>query len=350
LVKRGHEITVLTAHFNGLPREENIAGIRVIRLASLRQKPYEASLVAMSAFLLSGFLAALRLANHWKPDLIHVHFAVPAGAIAWGLSRLTATPYILTAHLGDVPGGVPEKTSQWFRWIYPFTPPIWRHARRVVTVSEYTRQIALQNYPVQMQVIHNGVDLSSFQPAEIQVNDPPRLVFAGRFTEQKNPLQLIETLAQLQDLPWSCAMIGDGPLRPQVERKIEACGLQSRFALPGWITPEEVIGWLAKSDILFMPSLSEGLPVVGVQSLAMGLAVVTSCVGGFVDLVNPEKNGYLIQGQDTDAYARALRGLLSRPERLYAFRKASREKAKEFDLTKIVNEYEELILEIAREG
>ena len=68
----------------------------------------------------------MKLAREWKPDLIHVHFAVPAGALAWILRRLTGIPYVLTAHLGDVPGGVPEKTGRWFRWIYPFTPPIWK--------------------------------------------------------------------------------------------------------------------------------------------------------------------------------------------------------------------------------
>jgi len=60
---------------------------------------------------------------------------------------------VLTVHLGDVPKGVPDKTDRWFRWVYPFTPPIWQGAARVTAVSEYTRRLALTYYPVSPQVI-----------------------------------------------------------------------------------------------------------------------------------------------------------------------------------------------------
>ncbi len=158
LARCGHELTVLTAHFEGLPSDETAGGVRVVRVKSLRREPYKASFLAMGAYLQAGWYHGLRLVRAWKPDLIHVHFAVPAGALAWVLKRQTGVPYVLTAHLGDVPGGVPEKTGRWFRWVYPFTPPIWRGARSVVAVSEYTRRLAEQHYPVPIQVIPNGVD------------------------------------------------------------------------------------------------------------------------------------------------------------------------------------------------
>ena len=85
---------------------------------------------------------------------------------------------------------------------------------------------------------------------------------------------------------------------PAIHQTIAEYDLQSRFTLPGWVTPEEVLDWFSKSDILFMPSLSEGLPVVGVQALAKGLAFVVSDIGGFVDLVDDEENGYLIDGSN----------------------------------------------------
>jgi glycosyltransferase involved in cell wall biosynthesis len=88
-----------------------------------------------------------------------------------------------------------------------------------------------------------------------------------------------------------------------------------------------------------MPSLSEGLPVVGVQALASGLAMVVSKIGGFLDLVTSEKNGYLINVQDVPAFANALRVLISQPEALFNFRLASLEKAGEFDIQKVVDQY-----------
>ena len=106
LSQKGHEVTILTAHLKGLPKEEILdGGIRLIRVPSLRREAFRASFLSMAAYLFSGFWAGIRLINQNRPDIIHVHFAVPAGGLAWALSRLKKIPYLLTAHLGDVPGG-----------------------------------------------------------------------------------------------------------------------------------------------------------------------------------------------------------------------------------------------------
>ncbi len=342
LSKRGYEIQVLTSHIKGLPQEEERDGYQVFRLPSFRTQPYKANLLSMAAYVLAGLWNGRRLIYNFKPELIHAHFAVPAGALAWALSRITGIPYVLTVHLGDVPGGVPEKTGGWFRWIYPFTRAIWRDANRIVAVSEFTRQIALKKYDVKIQVIPNGVDLGTLKPNRILLNEPPQIVFAGRFMAQKNPLQLVQTLNGLKKLNWQCVMIGDGPLMQDVRRTVAESDLGDRFQFTGWIDPQDVLNWFDKSDILFMPSRSEGLPVVGVQALAKGLAIVASRVGGFVDLVDNNKNGYLIPQEDTGAFSTALLDLLSDSNRLLSFRNASLEKAKYFEINQVVKEYENL--------
>lgn len=349
LAARGHEIRVLTAHLDGLPQSENADGFEVIRLRSGRTQAFKASLTAMAGYVLAATWAGLRAARAWRPDVIHVHFAVPAGPVAWLVSKLTGVPYVLTAHLGDVPGGTPEKTGGWFRWAYPFTPPIWKSAAAVIAVSEFTRQLACKHYPVEMEVIPNGVDLRALDPGPIHANEVPLIVFAGRFMGQKNPVQVVRVLSELRELPWRCAMLGDGPLRGEVEAEIERLGLRDRFTLPGWINPEEVTGWFQKADILFMPSLSEGLPVVGVQALAMGLAVVAGKVGGFIDIVEPGVNGYLVEPTQPGPAVEALRGLLQDRAALQAQREASRRLAQKFDLGEIVAQYER-VLERARKG
>lgn len=342
MVQRGHEVTVLTAHLKGLPKKEDRYGISILRLPSLRREAFRASLLAMGAYVLSGLWAGYRYVKCWRPDAIHVHFAVPAGALAWTLSKLTGVPYVMTVHLGDVPGGVPEKTSGWFKWVLPLTHPLWRSAKHVVAVSAFTRQLALKHYSREIEVIPNGVDLDCLQPSTLKVNEPPRIVFAGRFVAQKNPLQIVYTLAELKDLPWQCVMLGDGPLMPEVQQAIEERGLQERFTLLGWVTPEEVLNWLDKSDILFMPSLSEGLPVVGVQALAKGLAFVVNDIGGFVDLVDDGQNGYLLHQNQPSEFAVALQWLLSHQNELYRFRKASLQKAVHYDINRVVEQYENI--------
>lgn len=346
LAKRGHEIKVLTSHFKDLPREEQRDGYDIVRIPTLRTQPFRASFLSMVIYVLSGLWAGLRLVRLFHPDVIHVHFAVPAGALAWMLSRLTRVPYVLTAHLGDVPGGVPEKTSDWFRWVFPITRWIWRDASARVAVSEYTRSLALKHYNEEVLVIPNGIDVHGESQDSIQVNDPPVIVFAGRFMEQKSPLQVIQTLNEIKDIPWKCVMIGDGPLMPDVKKSISEYGLEDRFFLTGWITPDEVMKQFEQSDILFMPSLSEGLPVVGVQALSKGLAIVASRVGGFVDLVDENQNGYLIEIGDREGFKSRLRELLTNPSRLLSLRQASLKKANSFEITQIAERYEKIFMEI----
>ena len=345
LAQKGHQVRVLTAMCDQLPAHEEQDGVDILRLKSARREMFRADLRAMMGFVLAALREGLRQARDWQPDIVHAHFAVPAGLPALLLKRITGTPYALTAHLGDVPGGVPEKTGKWFRWIFPFTSPIWRGAAAIAAVSAYTRDLALNHYPVPIKVILNGVDLNALNPGEIKAGQPPRVVFAGRFQPQKNPLALVRCLAAVRDLPWTCSLLGDGPLRPQVEAEIERLGVGDRFLLEGWVTPEEVIERFRASDLLFMPSLSEGLPVVGVHAMAMGLALVMSRVGGCVDLVAEGQNGYLLESDDMAGFERALRDLLGNHQRLQAFRRASRAQAANFDLQKVIGQYESLLTE-----
>jgi L-malate glycosyltransferase len=346
LAERGHKIKVLTSHLKGLSYKEQRDGYQIIRIPSLRTQPFRVSFLSMVAYVLAGLWVGLRLIRAFQPDVIHVHFAVPAGALAWMLSKITGVPYVLTAHLGDVPGGVPEKTTEWFRWVFPFTHSIWHDAGVRVAVSAYTRELALQNYSEEILVIPNGVDVNALKPESIQVNEPPVIVFAGRFMLQKDPLQVVQTLKETMDLPWKCVMIGDGPLLPDVKKMIATSNMESRFILTGWIAPGEVMQWFDQSDILFMPSLSEGLPVVGVQALAKGLAIIASRVGGFVDLVDDARNGYLIERNDTVNYSVKLRKLLEDTIHLLSLRHASLEKAKFFEITRIADQYESIFLEM----
>ena len=343
LASRGHEVRVLTSLAPDLPAEETVGGVNIQRIPARRKERFRASFSSMAAYITSGLWHGFRLIRRWRPDVIHTHFAVPSGPLAWSLSHLTGIPYVLTAHLGDVPGGVPEKTAGWFRWVEFLTPTIWRSAARVTAVSEYTRQLALARYPVEIEVIPNAVDCRALDPGEIQTNQPARIVFAGRLQPQKNPLQIIQTLAALQDLPWQLTLLGDGPLRPDLEAEVANKELAGRVTLTGWVDQEEVIARFRQSDILFMPSLSEGLPVVGLQALAMGLAIVASHIGGFVDLVLEGENGYLVPPEDPARYQPALESLLTDSGRLLAFRQASRALAARFDIQVVGQAYEEVL-------
>jgi glycosyltransferase involved in cell wall biosynthesis len=350
LAKRGHGITVITAHLKSLPWEEVNKKIRIIRVPSFRKLPYRVGFVSMAVFILTATWKGIQIIREGKPSIIHVHFAVPAGVAAFILKTLTGIPYILTSHLGDVPGGVPDKTDKWFRWVFPFTRPVWKNATRVVTVSQFTSSLIQKHYGIMPLIIPNGIDTKYIGQERLQNHTPPRIIFVGRFTKQKNIIELVEIMNLLQDLPWNCILLGDGPLRDQIEQKIVELDLKERFLLPGWVAAEEVEKYLSSSDLLFMPSHSEGLSEVGIHGLLNGLAIVAYRVGGFGEMVKQNQNGFLAEPGDRGALQSALHEYLSDEKRLLEAREASRKIAVRFDLNAVVDQYESILNQFAKKS
>ena len=116
-----------------------------------------------------------------------------------------------------------------------------------------------------------------------------------------------------RELDWHCVLIGDGPLKEETIQQINALGLNDHFTLPGWLVPDEVIHTLSVSDILLLPSKSEGIPMIGLQSLAAGLAIVASSVGGLIDLVEDGHNGFLHDSEDVQGFIESISSLLLNP-------------------------------------
>ncbi len=343
LAERDHELKVITSMAPNLARSETLDGYQVLRVQAGRRSRFRASFASMAGFVAGALLPAIRMARSWRPDVIHAHFAVPTGVLAFPLSKITRIPYVLTVHLGDVPGGVPQKTDRWFRFVFPFTPPIWKGASNVVAVSKHTKALALRHYAVDIEVIPNGVQLRS--GAAKQVSDPPRLIFAGRFQSQKNLPMLVELLAKVRDMPWQCELLGDGPDRQIVEELIQRHDLGSRVNLLGWVDGAVVEERLEASDLLLLTSRSEGFPVIGVQALASGLAIVASSVGGLPELVEGDVNGRLCAADDMDCFEQALRWCLEDRGRLMGMKQASRARAERFEIRKIAEQYEDVFEE-----
>jgi Glycosyltransferase len=347
LKARGNEFVLITAYFPGMQKEEVSPHLRILRVFSLRKSPYRVGFLGMGFYILSAISSGLAIIHHWKPDVIHAHFAVPAGAAAYVLHKFTGVPYILTVHLGDVPGGVPEKTQKWFRWIYPFTILIWKNASSVVAVSQFTASLAEQHYSISPQIIPNGIVLKTGKKINT-TNHPPQIIFAGRFVTQKNLPAIVDILHSIKDLDWQCNLIGDGPLFQWVKDKIELYGLADRVTLTGWLKPEEVQEFMNHSDILLMPSFTEGLSIVGLQALSYGLAIIATKVGGFNDLVENNENGFLSDVNEVAELGTALRNLLESPSLLLKARRKSLNMAQRFEIGSICDEYENLFKEIIK--
>ena len=105
---------------------------------------------------------------------------------------------------------------------------------------------------------------------------------------------------------------------------------------------------MSRSDVLVLPSLSEGMPVVGVRALGHGLAILGSDIGGMADIVRDGENGFLCRVNESDAFESALRTMLTSDDLLRRMKSRSRQLAHKFDLQAIVTRYEGLFEAVAK--
>jgi glycosyltransferase involved in cell wall biosynthesis len=344
LAARGHEVRVQTAALGWRSERAVESGVEIIRSGSGRRLPDTCTVLEMGLYLATSLWPAWALCRTWRPEVIHTHFAMPTGVLAWVLHGLTRVPYVLTAHLGDVPGGVPEQTDRLFRLVGWLARLVWRGAAGATAVSDFVRQLAERAYARPVRKILNGVDLDG-RPARPLVlsGEVPHLIFLGRFNRQKNAPLLVEALARLTNLSWKVTLIGDGPDMAQVRELVAAHGLGARVQLVGWRSSAEVGALLAEADVLCMPSSSEGMPVAAVEALRYGLAIAGTDIPGLRDVLEEGVNGLIAPVDDVAGYAAIVRALLENPARLLAMRQASWEKAEEFSLGMIVEAYEEVL-------
>lgn len=349
LVRSGHQVRVLTSNFEDMAEKETVDGVEIVRLNVGRKEAFRADFKSMLLFVVKAGLNGLFASGDFKPDLIHAHFAVPAGAAAFVLFVLKRIPYALTVHLGDIPGASPEKTGAWFKRIYPLTVPVWRMAAKIIAVSRFSRSLALRSYRVPIDVIPNGIDRAESGPRlPLKIGDPVQIVFAGRFVPQKNLDQILRTLSGLRGLQWRCVLIGNGAEYEEIRAKVNEEYLADRIELPGWVEPAQVVEIFRNSDILFLPSRTEGLPIVGIQAMAAGLALVLSNAGGNPEIVSIGENGYIADPEDTDGFKRALSELIQDREKLLAFKQKSLKLSAAYDIANVVEAYEKSFAEITR--
>ena len=251
-----------------LPKREVRENVEILRPASFRRREDTCTVPEMALYVLTNVWTAVREAGRWRPDIVHAHFAVPTGPVALIASLFTGIPYVLTVHLGDVPGGVPEQTDHLFRLVGPLVSPVWHRAKAVTAVSRFVARLASKAYGIDPIVVPNGVRLVAASP--VPEHSRTRILMAGRLSIQKNPLLAIRALALIREMEWSLDVIGDGPLRAEMEALGRHEGIADRVTVHGWLSEAQVAERMAASDILLLTSLQEGSANGGDRGAPMG--------------------------------------------------------------------------------
>jgi len=310
----GHEISLVTAHYRGMPRVETRDGVTIYRIPALRRKQDRSNALEQLVFIAAAFVWSARFVRHFKPDSILAFFGIPSGAAAWMLKKLYHIPYIVSLRGGDVPGFRPYDFKTFHKLMSPFLRVIWRDASAVIANSKGLRDLALAfDSRAEIPVIPNGVDVIS-QPDETRFWIPPRLFSAGRIVHQKGLDLGLQALSQLTDLDWEWHIAGDGPQLGALKSRAQELGLADRVTFLGWQSREGLTEWYHRSNVFLFPSRHEGMPNAVLEAMSSGLPVVATRIAGSEELVLDGETGFLVPSENVDELREALRRILTNPE------------------------------------
>jgi len=267
--------------------------------------------VLRSAREIAGHLrrlgAELICASGYKPDIV--------GSMA---ARMAGVPLISIAH------GWTGATWR-VRLYEKVDRRVMRRADRTVCVSarqaERARSAGVPSERV--VVIHNAIEVDRAHEASPRYRDrlqslfprTPELIVgaAGRLSPEKGFCHFVdaaEIVARTHPRV-GFVLFGEGPLRDDIAEQIRARGLSQQFVLPGFRS--DLAEFLPHLDLLVLPSLTEGLPVIVLEAFAAGVPVVATAVGGTPEVVVDGRCGYLVRASSADALAARICDLVARP-------------------------------------
>jgi glycosyltransferase involved in cell wall biosynthesis len=249
--------------------------------------------------------AGLRAAG---PQLIHAHFGTD-GLKMLNLARALRLPLITHLRGYDVtrtrPALIASGRPGWSRYALQ-RGRLMRQGTLFLAVSEALRRQAVKlGFPAGRTRTHyNGVDLDRFQPGK-RPREPGTILHVGRLVEKKGTADLIAALAGMSGV--RLVVIGDGPLRAQLQHQAGELGVKAQFL--GSQNVGEVAEWMRRATLLAAPSVTardgdaEGLPNVVVEGAASGIPVVATRHSGIPEALEDGVTGYLVREGDRRALA-----------------------------------------------
>ncbi len=267
----------------------------------------------------NGWLCARTLhapLREFAPDVVLSYWLYPDAFGAMHAARRAGLPLVVGARGSDL--RVRDAVSR------RLTRPVLHAAERILVVSEDLGRVAARDYdadPARIRAIPNGCDATIFHPRNrIEARtalgidaDAELVVYVGRLVPEKGLRELLDAMATLapQRPKLQLALVGEGQMRAELDTRV-AAEPALRVHLPGAQGPHEVARWMAASDLVTLPSYSEGHPNVLVEALACGRPVVATPVGGIPEVVDADC-GLLVAARDPTALAAGLRDTLDRP-------------------------------------
>jgi glycosyltransferase involved in cell wall biosynthesis len=296
--------------------------------------------------VLSRLAAYLRRS---RADVLHTHNPLVHhyGVVAGWLARV---PVIANTIHG--PGNVSARRG--FKEL--LYGAVCQFSDQIVAVCPTAHQAFVQTGAIprrKLIVVNNGIRLDAFLEVRQRVSDGSfAFGIVGRLVPVKDHRSLLEAFSAVLRTRPACRLeiLGDGPLRADLEQQVSALGISANVVFHGYST--DVPAFMGRIDVSILCSLSEGLPLTVLESMAAGLPIVGTDVGETKALVEGARCGWLCPpGQPGELCKAMLRAAAATAEERHAMGARSREFAvKNYSLARMVDDYEGLFDRLLRSG
>ena len=331
----GNKVVALVPHFHKAKKYEIIDDIKIYRFPYFlpykfqrlcyeggifgNLKRYKIAFLQLPFLFLFEFFNTVKLIKREKINVIHAHWTVPQGFIAFLCKKLYGTPYIVTAHAGDI---FPLK-SKFFRFLSYLAI---KNSYFCTANSTFTKkELQKISGKKDIKIMPMGVDLAIFNKNNKDGDLRKKLgikkefiLSVGRLAEKKGIAYLIMAMKEVaKKFPEAkLIIVGDGPERKNLEELAKKLNLNENITFTGRIENKHLPGFYATADLFVGPSIvtksgdTEGLGVVFLEALASGTCIVGGDVGGIPDIIEHNRTGLLVRQKDPNQLADAITKLL----------------------------------------
>ncbi len=312
-IKKGHNVVIITRGKFKKTYSEIYDGIKIYKVPFVLLYPFHVHIHGI-------FLNKLLKSIEDDFDVIHIHSPLPPLVNS-------QTPILLTIHSPMKNGANVLKITDLFtlatkfqaKYIsYPLEMKLIKNSAMVTavstTVSKDLEDYGLKNMNVKL--VYNGVDQNIFFPSNVR-SEEKYVLYTGRISYGKGLVELIncakEVCESRDDINFILA--GDGPLLPNLKKKVKKMGLQNRIQFLGRVDRKTIVNLYQNATIFAFPSYYEGLPGSLLEAMACQLPIVATEVPGNIELIEHNKNGILIPPKDPSALYKAIMVLLDDPNK-----------------------------------
>ena len=296
-------------------------------------------------------LQLARLLKEERVTIVHAHGS-KAGLVGRVAARVAGTPIVFfTAHNSIFYEEWPDYKKSAFALVEKMLA---RNTYRIITVSEALRQelVAKEGLkPEQVVTVFNGIETDEFEIAESRTVLRQRLCLlrkalvvgtVARLAPQKGVRYIVEAAGLFHpDERPLFLVVGDGPLREELQALARKVGVADSVVFTGM--REDIPLLLAALDLLVVPSVTEGLPLILLEGMAAALPVVATAVGGIPEAVVDGETGILVPPQNAEALASGINRILRNPDRARELGAAGRRRVRElFTAQRMVGRVAEL--------